>query len=142
MRHKNKKNGFTLLEIIVVIIIVGILASLALPIFFDTLEFSRSTEALNALGSMRRGVDYCSMMSGIEDYTGCDSLAASGVTDPGPNGHFSYTIDPGAVPGSIIFIATRNLNNGGDGFSTVELHYMPFAGSITRIGTGVFSNIK
>ena len=51
MRHANKK-GFTLLEIIIVIIIVGVLASLALPRFFSTVEYSRSTEALASLTSV------------------------------------------------------------------------------------------
>ena len=36
MKLDKNKSGFTLLEIIIVIIIIGILASLALPKFFKT----------------------------------------------------------------------------------------------------------
>ena len=61
MKIKNNRSGFTLLEIIIVIIIVGVLASLALPRLFNTIEFSRSTEALNAIGILKRAADRCEM---------------------------------------------------------------------------------
>ena len=71
MKLQNKnQSGFTLLEIIIVIIIVGVLASLALPKFFNTVEFSRSSEALNAVGGIKRSADRCAMMGGDEnDYS-------------------------------------------------------------------------
>ena len=51
--------GFTLLEIIIVIIIVGVLASLALPRFFSTVEFSRSTEAMGSMSALRQSMERC-----------------------------------------------------------------------------------
>ena len=56
-RITTKKSGFTLLEIIIVVIIVGVLASLALPRFFQTIEFARSLEAMNVMASARRALD-------------------------------------------------------------------------------------
>ena len=54
MRHKfQKKSGFTMLEIIIVIIIIGILASVALPKYFKTVEYARGFEALVILGNLR-----------------------------------------------------------------------------------------
>ncbi len=61
MRMNKNRSGFTLLEIIIVIIIVGVLASLALPRFFNTIEYARSTEALNMIGTLKRGADRCAM---------------------------------------------------------------------------------
>ena len=49
MRMGNNKSGFTLLEILVVIIIVGVLASVAMPQLFRNVERSRATEALESL---------------------------------------------------------------------------------------------
>ncbi|MFT5387292.1 MAG: type IV pilus assembly protein PilA [Lysobacterales bacterium] len=46
-------NAFTLLEIIVVIIIVGVIASLALPRMGHTIERSKVSEALQILSSIR-----------------------------------------------------------------------------------------
>ena len=56
MNLNKNKSGFTLLEIIIVIIIIGILASLALPKFFKTVEYSRSMEALTNLGNVYHAV--------------------------------------------------------------------------------------
>ena len=49
-----KKNCFTLLELIMVVIIIGILASIALPLFIGLIEKTRSTEGTNVLGALRK----------------------------------------------------------------------------------------
>ena len=48
-----KKSGFTLLELLIVIIILGILAALALPQYLRTIEKGRSSEAIIHLGMIR-----------------------------------------------------------------------------------------
>jgi len=47
------KKGFTLLELLIVIIIVGVLATLALPNFLRGVERARWAEAKNILGALR-----------------------------------------------------------------------------------------
>ena len=47
------RSGFTLLELLMVVIIIGILASIALPQFLKAAERARSAEALNMLAAMR-----------------------------------------------------------------------------------------
>lgn len=54
---KIDKRGFTLLELLVVIIILGILSSIALPQYIQTLEKARSGEALVNVGSIRQSLD-------------------------------------------------------------------------------------
>jgi len=48
------KRAFTLLELIVVVIILGILISIALPTFRVSIEKSRSAEGIRILGDLRR----------------------------------------------------------------------------------------
>ncbi|MEE8317717.1 MAG: prepilin-type N-terminal cleavage/methylation domain-containing protein [Candidatus Omnitrophota bacterium] len=51
------KKGFTLLELIIVVIIIGILASIALPQYISTLEKAKSAEALGILGTLRSSIE-------------------------------------------------------------------------------------
>lgn len=160
MKINNNKSGFTLLEIIIVIIIVGVLASLALPRFFETVEFSRSNEAMNMLGSAKRAADRCSMMGGaVIDYTNCTLFSDLAMENPGipASSNFCYDI---TLVGTVWAIqAERALVNGGDGADcngdgtgtnpagvstiAVAIDFTDVNNIIvTRAGTGVFSGIR
>ena len=54
-RHKAQHNpqGFTLLELMMVVIIIAILASIALPQYIRLTEKARASEAINVLGAIR-----------------------------------------------------------------------------------------
>ncbi|MDP2920861.1 MAG: prepilin-type N-terminal cleavage/methylation domain-containing protein [Candidatus Omnitrophota bacterium] len=53
----SSKKGFTLLEVLIVVIIIGILASLALPNYITSLEKARSGEAVTNVGSIKNAID-------------------------------------------------------------------------------------
>ena len=53
IKGNNTSAGFTLLEVMVTVILIGILASLALPRYMQTVEKGRSAEARNVLGMIR-----------------------------------------------------------------------------------------
>ncbi len=140
MNLRQNKSGFTLLEIIIVIIIVGVLASLALPRFFSTVEYSRSTEALSSLGAVRQSLERCYLQrSG--DYTNCTNFANLDIENPAnsPGSHFTYTIT-GATATGYTINANRNTIDGG---STAGWVVVTQAGTaVSRSGAGAFAGIK
>jgi len=52
---RNKK-GFTLIELIIVIVIVGILALVAIPRYFANVEKARKAEALSSMRAIREAI--------------------------------------------------------------------------------------
>lgn len=160
MKINNNKSGFTLLEIIIVIIIVGVLASLALPRFFQTVEFSRSNEALNMLGSVKRAADRCAMMGGIaEDYSQCQNFPDLAMENPGlsSGSHFCYDINWVLGPDELYTItAQRNGTFSGDGIpcaaggaidaagggSEIEVEINITQNTVSKSGTLNYSGIR
>jgi type IV pilus assembly protein PilA len=134
------KKGFTLLELIIVIIIVSVLSTVALPRLFRVVEFSRGTEALVALSSIRQALERCYVMKG-GTYSGCNSFAILSLDDPGTlsNAHFTYTITGQSATGYAI-TATRNTYENGSTSSTIVLTQS--ATSVTRTGTGAFQSVQ
>ena len=49
---KRFQEGFTLVEILIVVVIIGILASIAVPIYFDYVERGYATDAKTQLRSI------------------------------------------------------------------------------------------
>jgi len=67
---KYNQGGFTLIEIIVVLIIVGILASIALPNLFSNVQTALGGAALQTAASMETPIEACAAKNNILPGTG------------------------------------------------------------------------
>ncbi|MCA9405934.1 MAG: prepilin-type N-terminal cleavage/methylation domain-containing protein [Candidatus Omnitrophica bacterium] len=135
----NKKQGFTLLEIIVVIIIVGVLASLALPRLFSTIETTRGGEASRAIGVIRGAMERC-YLQGNQAYTGC-TISVLDIDDPGtmPGAHFGYAV---SVTGAQTYTVTATRNSTEGGSTSDFIRFTQTTAGVTRTGSGAFSGVK
>lgn len=129
---KSSKHGFTLVELLITIAIIGILAAMVLPRLFGPTEQSRSAEARHFLGAIRALEQ--SILTGpqgryleLSDDTSpadgaCDDLnetnqwATLGMNDPNENAqYFGYCVDQvNTSPATFLIVATRNGNASGD----------------------------
>jgi type IV pilus assembly protein PilA len=82
---KKIQQGFTLIELMIVIAIIGILAAVALPAYNDYTVRSRMSEAVVYAGSIKASVGECLISAPgtpAEKVTACNQLVEIGLPDP------------------------------------------------------------
>ena len=112
----NKNSGFTIVELVVVVVIIGILASLALPQYIKTVERSRQSEALTNLAAIRGAQTRYYLENAI--YAG--NFTVLDIDNLTIGTYFSYEVVNGA--GNIIANATRNSSKNPCGTTYYAMH--------------------
>jgi type IV pilus assembly protein PilA len=90
---KQVQKGFTLIELMIVVAIIGILAAIAIPAYQDYTIRSQVTEGLNLAGSIKAAVAETYAQNGVWPAT----LVAAGVVDAAnaatpPSGKYVKTV--------------------------------------------------
>ena len=119
MTMRKIQQGFTLIELMIVVAIVGILAAIALPAYQDYVVRSKMSEAIAAIGACKTGVAEYTATKGSypADITaaGCSTIAtkyvasmtvATGIItaitrSTGGSAECTLTLTPAAAPSAI-----------------------------------------
>ena len=82
MKRNNKKKGFTLVEIMIVVLIIGILLAIAVPNFIKARQSSRLQTVIANLKQVDSAKEQCAMDKGAAtgNSTLCDQAALTNAT--------------------------------------------------------------
>jgi len=108
MHTKNTQQGFTLIELMIVVAIIGILASVALPAYETYAKKSKFTEVILATSPIKTAVELCGQTSIATDLkTDCIN-GKNGVNDlAAATGNIaSIAVTAGSIANQVIITAT------------------------------------
>jgi type IV pilus assembly protein PilA len=97
MKNKRTESGFTLIELMIVVAIVGILASLALPAYSTYTDRAKFAEVIAATGPAKTAIEIAVQSNGITDEAELDD-GTYGISAPTASG---YVASVGTTDGKI-----------------------------------------
>jgi prepilin-type N-terminal cleavage/methylation domain-containing protein len=108
--NKKRQRGFSLIELLIVVAIIGIIAAIAIPNLLKSQQAARETAAIKELQTIREAEVMYSITKGHRKYTDLATLGANGHLDSalasGRKGGYLYEAIALDAEGSAMFDAT------------------------------------
>ncbi|TFW25490.1 prepilin-type N-terminal cleavage/methylation domain-containing protein [Massilia arenosa] len=121
--------GFTLIELMIVVAIIGILAAVAIPAYQNYTVKAKVSSALSAVASIKTAVGLCAQEQG-GDLTGCN-LGAKGI----PTFNATKEVTAATATDGVIKLTLANIGTGVDGADAITMTPTLPAGSDKIIWT-------
>ena len=107
--------GFTLIELMIVVAIVGLLATIAYPSFMGQVRKSRRADAVQALAALQQAQER--WRAAHASYAGNTDLAVAwpnglGQTTPTAGGYYNLSIATSPAPTGLAYVASASAAGG------------------------------
>lgn len=132
-----RRKGFTLLEVLIVVIIIGILAAIALPQYVTTIEKARSAEATSNIGALRSSMDrYWYDQGAFASSYSAATLAILDIDNPNNDSNrlFDYTLTDNSTS------ATKNYTIRAERIGKAATHWVQWTQTDNNTGRLYKSN--
>ena len=107
LAQRDRTAGFTLLELLITIVIVGILASIAYPSFIDSIRKSRRSDGIAALTQIRHAQER--FRANNPTYAGTLDNTGLNLSDTSPDGHYTMAVSGNTTKA---YVATATAKSG------------------------------
>ncbi|MFW8631402.1 pilin [Vibrio natriegens] len=103
---QKKQQGFTLIELMIVVAIIGILAAFAVPAYQNYTNKTHASEMLSTASAMKAGVGVCLLSGGTDCSAGEPNVPVAQTFDKGTGDAFAITSnvkvdEKGAITGTV-----------------------------------------